>query len=418
MKINEKMAFLGALWIVSLLFAYAVGRSTPPLASMPATSIPTVSEPEPSPNGGEMPEARGSGGARIAGARSTPSGDPVPLSVKDNLFTLSHEEPDSTLFSILRSPDPVVRMRKFGWLLDTLDARGIAKALEAFESLPHGTDRTQEFNLLLYRFAQLDGGEAVEYAGELEQHWMQREALYHILSGWATEDPEAALAWAQAKGDDNPLLLGVINGIAQTDVVWASSLVETLPYGRNRGRAVELVLDTYLQRGVDEMIGWANGLEEVVLQRGVLSRVADRLAGLDPEIYSDWPLSLAEDLQPDAVNAYARQWARSAPEVAVIWAESLEEDNLRDHAAAGILRSWGRRDHESALQWIQQTNTSEATDSVITRFLRWHSRRDPETALVWAQQINNEETRNSEVKRIQGIVERGDIDNGGWPRGR
>jgi hypothetical protein len=70
-----------------------------------------------------------------------------------------------------------------------------------------------------------------------------------ILSAWAKNDTEGAVAWARdnfdsdAKGADaNPWIVGVIEGISSIDLGRATELLEELPFSRGRGQALRCCL--------------------------------------------------------------------------------------------------------------------------------------------------------------------------------
>ena len=317
--------------------------------------------------------------------------------------------PSTRLFAVLEVGDPLDRMHAFSRLVRRLDAAGLAEALTAFEQLPDGMDRAQEFNMLLFRWAQLDGTAAAEYAMSLEEGWLGRSALSNALSGWAGRDAEAAITWARAnhEGEDNPLLVGVIAGLVDIDGERATEVLATLPYGRQRGRAVDMMLDAKMREGPDAAIAWADRFEEEVLRKGATVRVARRLGNLAPAEYADWALSVAgEDTQREVVGAFAQSWARSDPQGAAAWASGAPGEAVSSQARAGVLRSWIRVDDAAALAWVQEVGTVSEMDHVIRRYVGHHNRSNPETALAWAQQLSNADDRDRWVGQLEQRIER------------
>jgi len=315
----------------------------------------------------------------------------------------------SNLRDALSNNDPVTRMREFGSILQNLDDADFPALLGSFEDMPEANDRYREYNILLYAWAQRDGQVAADFAQEKlkttdngRDSWRKGFNMQNVLSGWATQDADGALAWAKTNYDpkdapawmkgrgnrgrggdtpkpdegeervDNPYVVGIINGLAKSDPSRAANLVSELPYGRNRGMAVDSVLKSLLQNGTSDAMNWAATLEDEKLQNGVVQRVAGRIAEDDPA---------------GAAN----------------WVNSLGSDAIKKDAMASIVSTWARKDIDEAAAWLEEVPAGPERDPSVSALADRMSREDPQEALIWAGTISDTERRR---KKLEDIAER------------
>ena len=83
------------------------------------------------------------------------------------------------------------------------------------------------------------------------------------MAGWANRDSKSALEWARANNSnenpgDNPLLLGVIKGIAEKNLDSANQILKSLPEGSARWQAYTFLAQQYAETGFEQAIEWAN----------------------------------------------------------------------------------------------------------------------------------------------------------------
>ena len=134
----------------------------------------------------------------------------------------------------------------------------------------------------------------------------RRFGVSEILAGWANRDPDAALAWAKANNrsenpEDNPLLVGIIKGLAETNLDSANGIFLSLPDGNARWQASSFLAQEYSKKGTQEAIRWANQLpkEDLRLRETILGQLASvSLAGTFPEQpngYPQWKMTRRSD---------------------------------------------------------------------------------------------------------------------------
>ena len=410
MRFSERHFLTGGVWIASLVFAFAIGRSRVP-AEGERTSPPREADSagvEEGAAGRVSPSRRsrraGRGTRRdiaswVAGQGEAPRAaegvDPGDIQIRTE--------------EALRDVDPIRRWEQFGRVLRDLDATNIQEVLRLFEELPPGYERDQEFSLLLYRWAQFDGESAATYVQSMSESRTKRRAMFNALTGWASQDSDAALAWAQSQfegeREQNMYMIGVINGIVQTDLVRATELTQSLPDGRGRYRAVGLLLDGYLREGMDVGLAWVEGIEDAGLQRVAADQLARRMTDSDVERFAEWAAALRDgELQESVVNAFARQWARTSPEAAAAWAESLPATELQVAAMSSVVRSWARRDPAATGEWLRQFSPSLDMDTILLAYIDRVDGRDPSLAMPMALRLTDAEIREQKVGDLQARI--------------
>ncbi len=400
MRVSEHQWIWAGLWLTSLLFVFAIGRSFPAGSTTEeiAPVEPIAAAPRAATEDVPLHIARRRALAPAAPV-SLPSTAPEPV------------RPTRTLESILSEKDPVQRRIGFALALDGMDAQGVKEAIALYDGLPGRNDLRDERRVLLYRWGQLDGEEALFYAGSIEDDRTRTDSMNKALSGWASSDPDAALVWAQDNfdGEDNPYLVPVISSVANKDLYRATDLTYLLPYGRNRGSAVGSLVDGFMQQSPEAAMDWARALPDGVLKQGISARVADRLARDDPAFNAYFPSTLIEsEASRRAYESYAKAWGRSDPVEAAAWVDANVPNEFRGGAAAGVLYGFMRRDVVAATDWVSTQSPSPVLDAAISRSADRLRRGNPEQAIDLALNIGDEEKRNQSITSIAEYWQRHD----------
>ncbi|MFC1497357.1 hypothetical protein ACFLS1_02645 [Verrucomicrobiota bacterium] len=410
------------LWVTSVTFAYITGRSIPLPQSAEKDPM-SVRQKTGKRSGVKHELSVSSEKVSQSDAGTIVQGDNVP----DNTPGLTDAFNDASgierydtqsVRKMLMDNNPVRRMTDFMRMIQGLDSSNVGEALSAFENLSNPYERRDEFNLLLYAWGGFDGQAAVEYVVERKDErssssWRRSRDSYYALSGWAGNDPDDALKWAleNHEGEDNPYLVGVVGGIADTDIYKASEIMQMLPYGRNRSQAVDVLVKGFLQQSPEEAKQWAEGLSEAALRDGVVSRMAWRLADSDPQGTADWIMSVSEgEGLKKSVVMLSNKWASRSPEEAAAWTDSLEDDQLCSEAMAQVARQWARKDVEATAEWLNQYPPSGKRDKAVINFAYTISRTNAETALFWANTVQDKTSRRSTVDSIMRSWTRRDPD--------
>ena len=249
--------------------------------------------------------------------------------------------------------------------------------------------------MLAFSWGQSDPQAALEWSNNLEG-FDKRIGTGSVLDSWARYDSAGAIAWAKEnfEGEDNPYFIGIISGMSQNDLIGASELMTTLPYGRTRGRAASILVEKTWQMGEDVAIHFADNLPEGSIQNFAFGEIAKKIAKDDLGRAVQWVEKMDEsDVKVRVSEDVAERWAKDSPAEAAEWVSKMPEGEARSESMEEVVTQWARKDPTATAEWLNQFPSGELMDEPIQRFVREVARKDPDTALTWAQSITNEERR-------------------------
>ena len=302
--------------------------------------------------------------------------------------------------------DPIARAQGFLDFVQGLAPDEFLDAVDAFREGGIENEQFGEYRLLLSAWAQVDPYRALNYSSEKTGTPFARQT---ILAAWVKNDSAAAISWAREnfdiEGDSeraNPWLVGVIEGLASVDSGWATTLLQELPYSRERGQALGAVFEEVASHGPEVAKNWVNELTDERLKAGAAARLARTLAAEDPRAAAEWASSLGPEVMNRAAGEIVDRWANDDLSAARNWVEGQPVEVI---AAAGpnlIDEMIHPEDIASASNWLSQFEGNPEFDSTIRSFV-WNSvREEPATAANWIMKMSDERARNGTFHRILG----------------
>ena len=246
-------------------------------------------------------------------------------------------------------------VERLGAYLDAvraMDAGNSKLVIAAFEALPTGYGRHLEMKLLMRSWATFDPIGALAYANEtLDAKSERRFAVAEALAEWASLDSQAAFDWAKNNNDnqtgDNPLLAGVIKGVAEKDLAAATAMFFELPNGNARWQASNHLVQKYVELGVDEAIAWADQIprDEQNFREVLLGQIGSQIARKDPSRAAEWSNTMeAGDGRNRIINTVLGQWVGKDAKAAANWSAKIEDTGTRQHAMTQLTNYWAVRD--------------------------------------------------------------------------
>jgi hypothetical protein len=131
--------------------------------------------------------------------------------------TFTREDARIRTFEILGEPNRIERMRRLCELLATVDGANWRDVINGFtrQISTSGISRREEWRLIMARIAAVAGQAAIDEA--LQGGKQEQERVPLLLTGWAADDPKAAVSWleAQPKEMQAALANSLINGLAE-----------------------------------------------------------------------------------------------------------------------------------------------------------------------------------------------------------
>ena len=386
---NRKPILTAAVFLITALAAFEAGRITRPAKSdATAAEKPAERASRPQRNDAASPRASARG-ERQASATTSPA------------------ERLARLESIVRGENPYERNRALLAFLDRLAPGDFEGVVDHFRALGITEERLGEYGLILAAWAKVDPLAALAYAKAKTDNPFAARA---ILTSWATEDATAAIRWAQNnhQGDSaNPWLIGVIRGIAATDIEGASNLLKSMPRSVERGEALDALLPHLLAKGNESTRTWIASIDDDAMRNGAMMRAAEALAKADPAGTVAWLMENPGEALDRRLDDVFGTWAKHDEAAARSALNTLPTGEIRSDALRGVVTRLALSKPNEAVALMDQY-PDEVNDRTVRSFI-WHSfGKDPATALGEVSRIGDEDRRNEMYRRAMCVWMRRD----------
>ena len=345
---------------------------------------------------------------------STASRKDIPSPQASDRNTIKHllenkiPEMPPNLQRIMQGGDMVERLGSYLDAVRSMDRSNVKHVIKAFEELPKGYGRHLEMKLLMRSWVNFDPESALSYAlNKLDARSERKFGISEALAGWAVKDEEAAITWAETHNpslnqEGNPLLVGIIKGLMETDLDAANRLFHSLPQGNSRWQASSLLAERYANSGTNQAIQWASQYptNDPKMRESMLAQVGAKLAQTDLETTADWAQNLPDE--PGALRVLENvidQWTRIDPQAAASWVDSLSMPSKKSHAMKELSHKWSLIDPIATAEWLNRIPPSTQNDTAIATFVSNIKDQDPEGAIDWAQSISDPEQRQKYVQQ-------------------
>lgn len=309
---------------------------------------------------------------------------------------------------IMEGGDMIERMGAYLDAVRAMDKGNVLEVISAFEALPKGYGRHLEMKLLMRSWAAIDPEAALAYADQsLDPKSERRFGISEVLAGWANQDPDGAIQWAKSnnsseKPEDNPLLLGVIKGLAEKNLDAANKVFRNLPDGSARWQASTFLAQKYSEMGVEKAIEWANQfpVEDERMRETILGQMGARLARQDITGTAQWVESMKGDKASLRVmDNLLNQWASKDASSAAKWLNELPSEDKRFYGMKQLTSRWSLTDPVATAEWLNSFPPSPKMDPIVNEFVNRISTRDPEGAAGWAMSIIDPQVKQKAVQK-------------------
>lgn len=327
----------------------------------------------------------GSGGAGVrrsaAGNRSRSRGGSSAFDIQPG--SLSDGEVRELGVALKAATNPLERREIFSQILANLTPEN-AKLMR--EQIVHLDTNSSEFRDFHYQWGALAGEEAVLAGAESPERDMAT-----TLSGWASANPERALAYFNGLEADQQngsgLKWGAISGLAQVDPNLAVQFAMDRQQAGDRDatRLVDyLARDMIRTSDAANAANWASTLPAGAMQDAAVRRVAEEYAEENPAAALSWANTLPEgNGRNRAMRETFSEWAREDPQTAATRLSSLPESPERDSATYGYATRVAWEDPVAGIEWANTIGDGATRNRAIMDTGRAFFRRDPEAARRW-----------------------------------
>lgn len=308
---------------------------------------------------------------------------------------LTPEQTAARMKEILAIEDPLEKME--AWLEFAKGIKGdeqMTAAMEAMTENYSGRERGREFSALMTRWAK-ESPEAALAWTQSHNDWRAQWGAGTVLAVMARTNPEAAIAWANAhppknKDEGNWHMASVVSGLAKDDPARASTLAQSMDRSEARGRAMDSVLDSFFKlQGPDAAKASVMALEEGPFKNGISSRLAARLAESDPAAAAVWAATLpAGEARPRVITEVVDEWAEKSPNEAGNWLNGLGNEPGMDEPRERFAWKVQEKDPEAAIAWASTITDERRRQETSYRLAREWMQREPDNARAWVSTTN------------------------------
>ncbi|WP_448548241.1 hypothetical protein [Thalassotalea fusca] len=267
---------------------------------------------------------------------------------------------------------------KFYVALSQMSEAELAHALDLANQ--HGSDmeKIQILSTILTEYAKISPQKALRFVDK-EMHGNQYTYIASsvVVSAWAVQDPDAALAWfvemssaKQNKAEkfaQDIASVSIFSAMARKDMNYALSQIANVPQEENILASVAMGIT----QAVDEDTDLNHVLNELSAfnSPAMVNMAINHLVTRKPEEVAMW---LDQQESSKAVDSnrltVVNQWVTSEPDQAMAWFLADKEGKARESAINDVTRHWGARSPAQALAWLnkqENINTAQATENVI-----------------------------------------------------
>ena len=309
------------------------------------------------------------------------------------------------------SNDPLEQISAFVQLCQNLDDETIKVMIEAYEKKDwDGIDAMLFLNYFTYAWASHDPIAALEWSKTRDPFIEQDLVSEAMLSGWASVNPQAALSWAreneslkdeeQKRG--NELLIGVMKGMAETDLAGATELMKELNYVLYLENAASTLMASAWAKGEQAAIDWVDSFPEGKARNSAYKALGKRLIREDIGRAVEWVDSMDEsEIKTKIARETAEAMVILSPKKAADWVARMPVGEARSASMERVVSEWVEQDPAATAEWLNQFPNDQSIDGALAIFAHEVAEKQPQSALQWAQSIEDSERRERVIQYVK-----------------
>lgn len=216
----------------------------------------------------------------------------------------------------------------------------------------------------------------------------QREPLNALLSSWAVQDPQGAIAYAESIDPDHraeaylSVAMGYVSQQPEEALNWALGL------DKQYARVQQVTLSRVANQYPDMAEQLLTRVSDETSRSMIITTVARVRALSDPVGALDWLAQFRKEAgYAGAYRDALAQYARRDPEAAARMFE-IANDTQSQTGLAGIIASaWYERDPGAATQWVLSLSENEERDGALSQLVGSMAGNDPDAAIDLADRM-------------------------------
>jgi hypothetical protein len=232
------------------------------------------------------------------------------------------------------------------------------------------------------------------------------KAAIDALTTWADNDPDAAAAYVESLGAQDPQFYKWIATVAASramaDPVAAAAWLQSLPDFATRHEAVN---------NVASQLAAADPLQAIHLalqmpatggwQNMAIGNVVAHVAAADPQQALDLAQQLpAGSTQDSAVASVISAWSTTDPATAAKSLQNLPAGSILENTTQNVVAYWIQSDPVAAAQWINSQPAGAARDVAIREEVKALTGSNSPEAFQWAASIGNTTMQGNQMSNV------------------
>ena len=304
---------------------------------------------------------------------------------------------------------PLARMGQSAEMLQHLDAENLEEVLDVYEMMLSGLGEC-DLRLFVDAWSDFDPRGAFDHTMSWDYSNKRVVGSDAAIRGWAIRNPIEARTAVPEIVSEHPRIQGRI--IDNFLVGWAHSgqpgLDEYIAGIQTQApeKYVSQVLNATLRRGGPEAVhAWSDGVLQDPDYSYGMKRAAFRTglrtsARWDPDSASVWVAPyLAEEWADDGPRIMADQWGKQDGLAAMAWVSQLPESSARESAVRAAFASWMKNDESAAEAWILSQELTPYHDPALTFYARDLAEKDAVAAIGLCERISDAKRRTGCLKK-------------------
>jgi hypothetical protein len=323
----------------------------------------------------------------------------------DSGVPLSPEKMKEAIQAAIREGDPVKSQMMFARLMEELTPENATVALAMIRASGGGFETMTYMRMLTSKWGEVDPLNAMKELAKTDGGGGGRfggMSQAGVLSGWASADPKAAIAWLQAyEGDDREkgfMSMSLINGLARSSPEEAVKYASALENKGDRTRAADTIAKEMIRSGgIEKATAWVDGITDPDMKRGAFQTIADQMLRSDPAKAAEYIKAHSNDeYASGAVANLANSLAKKDLQQGLDFAAGLTGEG-QAKAYGSVISEWLDKDRGAgvadAAKFVEGLPAGASKDAGARELARQAMRQDPTTAIAWASSIQDPQSR-------------------------
>ncbi len=292
-------------------------------------------------------------------------------------------------------------------VLARIDGARIPEALAGVAAVNDEAAQALIYKYLIGRWAESQPVEALVYVQETLPFQCRPGVFEGVLTAWAGNDPESALAWFQkSRGSAPPplresLLATIFRGLGTRDLNGAVVQLGWVRTENERGQALRGLLDAVrTDEDRQSVLRSADTIEDEEARRQLRRAVVEQWAQADASAAAAFVESAEPEHERSALmDSLGLAWLQTEPEEAADW---WVEQAPGSQTLIKIMNVWAHNDPNAAGEWLGRLPAGPESDPARMTFARQIAEIDPESALQWAETISDAGMREPTIDHVFG----------------